>query len=173
MLLLLPVSFGMGGSEPYIESVESLEPTKIEVEIVEPTFVKPTYTLDVEPLIQAMIMVESEGNDSAYHKGEKAAGCLQIRPIMVREVNRILDIQKSDLEYTLEDRWSREKSIEMFHIVNGYHNKNSTYEEIARAWNGGPNWFKKSLTKRYWKRVQKQLKKQQKNERSNTEFTKV
>ncbi len=173
MLLLLPVSFGMGGSEPYIESVESLEPTKIEVEIVEPTFVKPTYTLDVEPLIQAMIMVESEGNDSAYHKGEKAAGCLQIRPIMVREVNRILDIQKSELEYTLEDRWSREKSIEMFHIVNGYHNKNSTYEEIARAWNGGPNWFKKGLTKRYWKRVQKQLKKQKKNERSNTEFTEV
>jgi hypothetical protein len=173
MLLLLPVSFGMGGSEPYIESVEPLEPTKIEVKLVEPTFVKPTYTLDVEPLIQAMIMVESEGNDSAYHKGEKAAGCLQIRPIMVREVNRILDIQKSELEYTLEDRWSREKSIEMFHIVNGYHNKNSTYEEIARAWNGGPNWFKKGLTKRYWKRVQKQLKKQKKNERSNTEFTEV
>ena len=173
MLLLLPVSFGMGGSEPYIESVEPLEPTKIEVKLVEPTFVKPTYTLDVEPLIQAMIMVESEGNDSAYHKGEKAAGCLQIRPIMVREVNRILDIQKSELEYTLEDRWSREKSIEMFHIVNGYHNKNSTYEEIARAWNGGPNWFKKGLTKRYWKRVQKQLKKQEKNERSNTQLTEV
>ena len=173
MLLLLPVSLGLGGSEPYIESVEPLEPTKIEVKLVEPTFVKPTYTLDVEPLIQAMIMVESEGNDSAYHKGEKAAGCLQIRPIMVREVNRILDIQKSELEYTLEDRWSREKSIEMFHIVNGYHNKNSTYEEIARAWNGGPNWFKKGLTKRYWKRVQKQLKKQKKNERSNTEFTEV
>jgi len=173
MLLLLPVSFGMGGTQTQPISVEPLEPTKIEVKVVEPTFVKPTYTLDVNPLIQAMIMVESEGNDSAYHKGEKAAGCLQIRPIMVREVNRILEIQKSDLEYTLEDRWSREKSIEMFHIVNGYHNKNSTYEEIARAWNGGPNWFKKSLTKRYWKRVQKQLKKQQKNERSNTEFTKV
>ena len=60
-------------------------------------------------MIQAMIMVESEGNDSAYHKGEKAAGCLQIRPIMVREVNRILKIQKSELEYALEDRWSREK----------------------------------------------------------------
>jgi len=173
MLLLLPVSFGMGGTQTQPISVEPLEPTKIEVKVVEPTFVKPTYTLDVNPLIQAMIMVESEGNDSAYHKGEKAAGCLQIRPIMVREVNRILEIQKSDLEYTLEDRWSRDKSIEMFHIVNGYHNKNSTYEEIARAWNGGPNWFKKSLTKRYWKRVQKQLKKQQKNERSNTEFTKV
>lgn len=173
MLLLLPVSFGMGGTQTQPISVEPLEPTKIEVELVEPKFVKPTYTLNVEPLIQAMIMVESRGNDSAYHKGEKAAGCLQIRPIMVREVNRILGIQKSELEYTLEDRWSREKSIEMFHIVNNHHNKNSTYEEIARAWNGGPNWFKKSLTKRYWKRVQKQLKKQQKDERSNTELTEV
>jgi len=173
MLLLLPVSLGLGGTQPHLIKVETIEPTKIEVKVVEPTFVKPIYTLDVEPLIQAMIMVESEGNDSAYHKGEKAVGCLQIRPIMVREVNRILKIQKSDLEYTLEDRWSREKSIEMFHIVNGYHNKNANYEEIARAWNGGPNWFKKSLTKRYWKRVQKQLKKQQKDERSNTELAKV
>lgn len=173
MLLILPISLGLGGKAPQPALIEPLEPTKIEVKVVEPTFVKPTYTLDVDPLIQAMIMVESEGNDSAYHKGEKAAGCLQIRPIMVREVNRILKIQKSELEYTLEDRWSRKKSIEMFHIVNGYHNKNSTYEEIARAWNGGPNWFKKSLTKRYWKRVQKQLKKQQKDERSNTELAEV
>ena len=173
MLLILPISLGLGGKAPQPALIEPLEPTKIEVKVVEPTFVKPTYTLDVDPLIQAMIMVESEGNDSAYHKGEKAAGCLQIRPIMVREVNRILEIQNSELEYTLEDRWSREKSIEMFHIVNGYHNKNSTYEEIARAWNGGPNWFKKSLTKRYWKRVQKELKEQQKNEPSNTELAEV
>jgi len=173
MLLLIPISFGMGGTQTQLISVETIEPTKLEVEVGEPKFVKPVYTLDVEPLIQAMIMVESRGNDSAYHKGEKAAGCLQIRPIMVREVNRILGIQKSELEYTLEDRWSREKSIEMFHIVNNHHNKNSTYEEIARAWNGGPNWAEKSLTKRYWKRVQKQLKKQQKDERSNTELTEV
>lgn len=173
MLLLIPISFGMGGTQTQLISVETIEPTKLEVEVGEPKFVKPVYTLDVEPLIQAMIMVESRGNDSAYHKGEKAVGCLQIRPIMVREVNRILGIQKSELEYTLEDRWSREKSIEMFHIVNNHHNKNSTYEEIARAWNGGPNWAEKSLTKRYWKRVQKQLKKQQKDERSNTELTEV
>ena len=174
MLLLIPISLGLGGTETEeFNPIVTLDVTPLEVEIVEPKFVKPTYTLDVEPLIQAMIMVESEGNDSAYHKREKAAGCLQIRPIMVREVNRILTIQKSELEYTLEDRWSRNKSIEMFHIVNGYHNKNSTYEEIARAWNGGPKWIKKSLTKRYWKRVQKQLKKQKKDERSNTEFAEV
>ena len=174
LILLLPILGWMGSRELHtITPVDSIEPKLIEVKIEEPEFVVPEYILDVEPLIQAMIMVESEGNDSAYSKKEEAVGCLQIRPIMVREVNRILEIQKSDLRYTLEDRWSREKSIEMFHIVNGYHNKNSTYEEIARAWNGGPNWFKKGLTKRYWKRVQKQLKKQKKNEHSNTEFTEV
>ena len=171
MLLLIPISLGLGGTETKVfEPIDTLDVTPLEVLVVEPKFVKPTYTLDIEPLIQAMILVESEGNDSAYHKREKAAGCLQIRPIMVREVNRILGIQKSELEYTLEDRWSREKSIEMFHIVNGYHNKNSTYEEIARAWNGGPNWIKKSLTKRYWKRVQRELKKQQKDEYSDNGF---
>ena len=174
LILLVPILGWMGSRELHtLTPIDTIEPSLIEVKIEEPKFVVPEYILDVEPLIEAMIMVESEGNDSAYCKKEEAVGCLQIRPIMVREVNRILKIQKSDLEYTLEDRWSREKSIEMFHIVNGYHNKNSTYEEIARAWNGCPNWFKKGLTKRYWKRVQKQLKKQKKNERSNTEFTEV
>jgi len=177
LMLMIPILIGMGNStdsaQNHVEYTLEKEVEEFNKIVEEEKFVVPTYTLNVEPLIQAMIMVESEGNDSAYAKKEEAAGCLQIRPIMVREVNRILGIQKSELEYTLEDRWSREKSIEMFHIVNNHHNKNSTYEEIARAWNGGPNWFKKSLTKRYWKRVQKQLKKQQKNERSNTEFTKV
>ena len=182
LILILPIAMFMVSSKFYtitpvdrvgVSPIDTIEPIPIEVEIEEPEFEVPTYTLDVQPLIEAMIMVESRGNDSAYSKKEEAVGCLQIRPIMVREVNRILEIQKSDLRYTLDDRWSREKSIEMFHIVNGYHNKNSTYEEIARAWNGGPNWAEKSLTKRYWKRVQKQLKKQEKNERSNTEFPEV
>lgn len=174
MLLLIPISFGMGGTQTQLISVETIEPTKLEVEVGEPKFVKPVYTLDVEPLIQAMIMVESRGNDSAYHKGEKAVGCLQIRPIMVREVNRILGIQKSELEYALEDRWSREKSIEIFHIVNSYHNKNNTYEAIARSWNGGPAWAQKSNTKKYWRKVNRQLKKLKKeNEYSSNRLAQL
>ena len=49
-------------------------------------------------LVNAIIMVESRGNDSAvgdrHLVGNEAIGILQIRPIMVREVNRILRIQK-------------------------------------------------------------------------------
>ena len=181
LILILPIAMFMVSSKFYtitpvdrvgVSPIDTIEPIPIEVEIDEPEFEVPTYTLDVEPLI-AMIMVESRGNDSAYSKKEEAVGCLQIRPIMVREVNRILEIQKSDLRYTLDDRWSREKSIEMFHIVNGYHNKNSTYEEIARAWNGGPNWAEKVLQKDIGNEYKSNLKKQEKNERSNTEFPEV
>ena len=153
MLLILPISLGLGGKAPQPALIEPLEPTKIEVKVVEPTFVKPTYTLDVDPLIQAMIMVESEGNDSAYHKGEKAAGCLQIRPIMVREVNRILRKQGLDKRFKNSDRKSGDKSIEMFNIWADAYHLNSSYEKMARNWNGGPKGYKKSATSHYWKKV--------------------
>ena len=41
-------------------------------------------------LLSAIMFVESSYNDSAYHKGEDAVGCLQIRKCMVDDVNRIL-----------------------------------------------------------------------------------
>ena len=114
--------------------------------------------LETDILLEAIIMVESRGNDSAYCKREDAAGCLQIRPIMVKEVNRILTKQESTKRYTLLDRWDRQKSIEIFYIVNGYYN-NNTYEEMARSWNGGPTGITKSSTKKYWRKVQRKFKK--------------
>ena len=71
-------------------------------------------------LIDAMIHVESRGNDSAYSASENAVGCLQIRPCMVYDINRILKKQKKGIQYTLTDRWSRDKSIEMFYIYSTY-----------------------------------------------------
>ncbi len=62
-------------------------------------------------LVHAMINVESLGNDSAFCASEKAVGCLQIRPIMLREVNRLLRRSGSNKRFSLTDRWSREKSI--------------------------------------------------------------
>ena len=104
-------------------------------------------------LIEAMIWVESRGNDSAYCKKEEAVGCLQIRPIMLLECNRILALHKSKLEYSLEDRWSREKSIEIFYVVNQHYNKTNSHELIARLWNGGPKWTNKINTRKYWNKV--------------------
>lgn len=115
----------------------------------------------INSLVQALIQVESSNNDSCIgdkHMGMPSIGCLQIRPIMVREVNRILKIQQNPKRFKNKDRWSRGKSIEIFNIWKNYHHKNSTDEVIARCWNGGPKGFKKSKTLRYWKKVQLCLK---------------
>ena len=112
-------------------------------------------------LVTALIHVESRGNDSAigdrHLVGNEAVGALQIRPIMVREVNRILRNQKSDKRYSLKDRFERDKSIEMFYIWKNYHHKDSEAEVIARNWNGGPRGFKLNRTIKYWNKVEKQL----------------
>jgi len=117
--------------------------------------------IEDERLVSALILVESRGNDSAigdrHLVGNEAVGALQIRPIMVKEVNRILKIQKSDKRFTLKDRFERDKSIEMFYIWKNYHHKDSDYETIARNWNGGPKGYKLDRTVKYWNKVEKQL----------------
>ena len=127
---------------------------------------KPNYVVKLPPikvktitdkeLINALINVESANNDNAYRSCEGAAGALQIRRTMVRDVNRILRRQGSNQQYTYEDRWNRQKSIEMFNIYCNHYNL-VTPEEKARCWNGGPKGLQKLSTKRYWEKVKKHL----------------
>jgi|TARA_R110002153_G_scaffold57312_1_gene157736 hypothetical protein len=107
-------------------------------------------------LLSAIIQVESSNNDSAYHIGEDAVGCLQIRQCMVDDVNRILRRQKSIKRYSYHDRWLRYKSIEMFDVY-CKHYKLTTAEEIARCWNGGPRGMTNEVTVGYWEKVENQL----------------
>ena len=112
--------------------------------VVEP---KPDY------LIEAIMMVESGGDSLAYNSSEDAVGCLQIRPIMVREINRLLGKDS----FKLKDRWSKAKSIEMFNVLRS-HTNNPTNEKLARNWNGGYTGHKKQSTIKYWNKVKKQIK---------------
>ena len=105
-----------------------------------------------DSLIDAIIHVESRGDSMAYNAKEDAVGVLQIRPIMMREVNRLLKENK----YTLDDRWSKSKSIEMFNVIK-QHTLNPTNERLARNWNGGWNGYKKKSTLKYWQKVKTQL----------------
>ena len=101
-----------------------------------------------DPLIAAIIQVESGGDTLAYNLKEDAAGCLQIRPIMVREVNRLL----GEDSFKLKDRWSKAKSIQMFNILRS-HLKGASDEQIARVWNGGYNGHNIPQTMQYWLKV--------------------
>ena len=107
-------------------------------------------------LLSALIMVESSNYDSAYNAREDAVGCLQIRKCMVDDVNRILRRQRSDVRFTYDDRWLRNKSIKMFEIYCKHYGL-TTAEEIARCWNGGPRGMQNDMTANYWKKVQKNL----------------
>ena len=107
-------------------------------------------------LLSAIMFVESSYNDSAYAANEDAVGCLQIRKCMVKDVNRILRRQKSNLKFTYNDRWSRSKSIKMFDIYREHYGL-ITAEEIARCWNGGPKGMENEITAKYWKKVENQL----------------
>jgi len=111
---------------------------------------KPKQEIIEDPLIAAIIQVESGGDTLAYNSKEDAVGCLQIRPIMVREVNRLV----SKDSFKLKDRWSKVKSIQMFNILRS-HLKGASDEKLARNWNGGYNGHKKQSTLKYWKKVKK------------------
>jgi hypothetical protein len=130
----------------------------LEIETPKPELNLVTIKRDLTPLVNALMWVESRCDTSAYCKREDAVGVLQIRPIMVKEVNRVLGLQGSSHIYTLEDRWSEDKSIEMFNVIANYYHETSSYEKIARCWNGGPKGLQKKQTQKYWRKVQKRLK---------------
>jgi hypothetical protein len=104
-------------------------------------------------LIAAMIQVESGGNECAYNRKEQAAGCLQIRPIMVAEAERL------GIDFTLADRWDCAKSVRFF-IELQMTKRRSEPERMARCWNGGPNGHQKESTLGYWQEVQRNMEKQ-------------
>ena len=131
-------------------------PTKVkEVTIVEVDTIQA-----IDSLIEALIFVESRGKEDAIgdtHLGAPSIGVLQIRPIMVREVNRILKKKGVKMRFKLQDRFDRGKSIWMFMIWKDYHHPTDGFEKIARNWNGGPNGYRFKRTEPYWAKVKKEL----------------
>ncbi|NNE31134.1 MAG: hypothetical protein HKN40_02070 [Winogradskyella sp.] len=154
LLSLLPVFISSNSNEINYER-------KIEQPIVELDRKDIPDVITDGDLLDALIFVESRGNDSAigdrHLVGNEAVGALQIRPIMVREVNRICKRIGSHQRFTLKDRFDRDKSVHMFLIWKEFHHKDSSPEKIARNWNGGPKGYKKDRTIKYWNKIEKQL----------------
>lgn len=63
--------------------------------------------------LQILIAVESNGNPKAFNAEEQAIGLLQIRPVMVQEVNRILEKAGDARRFEHADAWDTGKSIAM------------------------------------------------------------
>ena len=107
-------------------------------------------TFDWQPVIDAIIQVESNGNPKA--KSGNSVGAMQITPILVAQCNIILKERKSTKRYTLADRYSVAKSKEMFLLMQSEYNTQNNIEKAIRAWNGGNNYSVKR-TQRYYEKV--------------------
>jgi hypothetical protein len=112
---------------------------------------------DWNPVIDAIIEVESEGNAKAVDKSGKSCGILQITPILVEECNRILSLKKSSKRYTMNDRFSVKKSKEMFLLFQSFYNPKNSVELAIRSWNGGMNYTLKG-TQKYFEKVMSKMK---------------
>lgn len=112
---------------------------------------------DWNPVIDAIIEVESEGNAKAVDKSGKSCGILQITPILVEECNRILKLKKSSKRYTMNDRFSVQKSKEMFLLFQSFYNSKNSVELAIRSWNGGMNYTLKG-TQKYFEKVMSKMK---------------
>ena len=104
-------------------------------------------------LLAALIAVESGGNDLARGR-HGDLGALQVRPCVVRDVNRIAGTHYRWAEMT--NRWA---ALGVFRIYTGHYctterlGREVTDQDVARVWNGGPSGWKRRKTVAYWKRV--------------------
>jgi hypothetical protein len=101
-------------------------------------------------LILAFIWVESKGNDKIEGEGN-AVGCLQITPVYVKAVNGILKRKGNKIQYTLEDRKSRKKSIEMFNVLQLQLNPNKNIRKAIKLHNPGSS-------EKYYKKIIQNMK---------------
>ncbi len=103
------------------------------------------------PVIEAISKVESRGRANAVSSNGKYVGYLQISEILVRACNQIVGSKK----FTPNDRFSIEKSKEMFIIFQERYNPEGNYEKAIRLWNSGDLkcMSRKANTEGYYRRV--------------------
>ena len=109
---------------------------------------------DWNPVMEAIIHVESRGDAKAV--SGNSCGAMQITPILVKECNNILKKRKSKKRFTLQDRFSVQKSKEMFLLYQSHYNPTNNVEKAIRSWNGGNNYSVKR-THSYYEKVMAKL----------------
>lgn len=115
-------------------------------------------------IFSSIAWIESTHNPKAVSK-DGSVGIVQIKSVMVKEVNRICQMKGIEKRFTLADRKNKKKSEEMFWIYQKFYNPNinlndiseQEMELIARKWNGGPQGHKKKATKKYWNKVNRRI----------------
>lgn len=103
--------------------------------------------IDWHKFIDAVMYIESGHKYDAVGLANDV-GVLQITPIYVKEVNRILGEQR----FTLEDRFDKYKSIQMFEVMNDKYNPERSFYKAMRIHNPkAPESYRKAILNHYYK----------------------
>lgn len=115
-----------------------------------------------DSLIDALIKVESKGNDYAVgdvNLPDKAYGCLQVRKPCIDDVNAANGTNyraESMLGNRALSVWAFNRYMDLYATAQNLGHV-ATNEDRARIWNGGPNGWKSPSTEGYWQAVSKLL----------------
>lgn len=90
------------------------------------------YQIRLRKLYLSFLWVESKNYWLAYNEKENAGGELQIRPVMIEEVNRLQD----SIKFELKDRWNSKQSFKIFAIKMLSHNPELDIVKACQLWNG-------------------------------------
>ena len=102
-------------------------------------------------LLSALIQIESHGNDLARGRhGE--LGALQIKPVLVRDVNRIMGTHYAHAQVT-----NRATATFIANAYLSHYGKHLSDESLARLWQGGPKALRKNASRAYGRRVMRKL----------------
>jgi len=113
-------------------------------------------------LIPLLMTIESGADGSAIGDGGRAIGVLQIHPVVIYDVNRIL----TKSEYTLANRKNQSKSKEICRIYLLHYGRGAIQNDmplseclviLGRIWNGGPKGYKKTSTLPYARKIRQQI----------------
>mgnify|MGYP003677449911 FL=1 len=114
-----------------------------------------TLTPQQTDLIDALIQVESNGNDDAVGDNGNAIGCLQIWKIYHTDAT-----ERSNIGGEYLDCYKRDYAILVFDAYMRRYARSAwtdplkfDAEKVARIHNGGPKGYKKKATEKYWKKV--------------------
>jgi len=104
---------------------------------------------NLSDLLDAIAEVESGGDPNAYNEAENAAGLYQIRPIYVKDCNRLCGYN----EFSLADRYNPDRARMMVAVYLKHYGNGKGLEAMARIHNGGPTGHTKEATKAYWQKI--------------------
>jgi len=117
-------------------------------------------SVNMDTLLNALEIVESNGKKNAIGDNGKAKGILQIWDVVVQDVNRVYKTT-----YVHDDAFDPVKARDIakkyltfwgkrYNVNTG---EEPTYEVLARIWNGGPKGYRKDATIKYWNKVKSYL----------------